>query len=147
MAQLRDGHLKHGIGAVLSRRQDEFSVQYALPTDKRFWIRVALPLTTPIVITDFFPGAQDDAHAAEALAAVLDDLDLSGVGSLEFARLGPAGEPEAAEAVARIGRVIDAYVLASRRFIRVRKVSVDRGQANLRVMFWDATGEAPPAEN
>ncbi len=147
MANVRGDNLQSALSAMLRRRQDEFSVQYSIESDPRFWVRVALPLTRPLVVTDFLFGTFDEPMAAAALQAVLQDLRLEDVGSIEFTRLGPAGTEEAAENVTRIGQVVEAYVLRSQRFVRLRSVTVYRGESNLRILFWDTVEPNGAAKN
>lgn len=137
MAKLEGTDWAGRISPSLQRRGDEFSVQFSLPEAPRFWARVLLPLTRPILFSDFLLGDLPENEAAEALAAVLRDIGEERAPSIEFTNLGDAGSPEAMDQVARLGRVIDAYVLGSHRFVRLRSVVVDRGKANLRIMFWD----------
>jgi hypothetical protein len=137
MAKLEGTDWAGRISTNLLRRRDDFSVQFSLPDAPRFWARVLLPLTRPIRFSDFLLGDLTDAEAAEALTAVLRDLGEERVASIEFSHLGDAGSPEAMDQVARLGKVVDAYVLGSHRFVSSRSVVVDRGKANLRIQFWE----------
>ena len=137
MAKLESTDGAGRISTSLLQRRDDFSVQFSLPEAPRFWARVLLPPTRPIRFSDFLLGNLTDTQAAEALAAVLRDLGEDRVASIEFSNLGDAGSPEAMDQVTRLGRVVDAYVLGSHRFVKSRSVVVDRGKANLRVQFWE----------
>ena len=125
-----------GSGAfTLSLRQDEFSAQFSRPGDPHFWIRIELPLSDKLMISDFFPGELDDYQMAAAFAQALERLEIRRLSSLTFRKLGPAGADETAEVLQRIGRVLDAFAVRTRLFIDARQLLAERGQQHLLVNF------------
>jgi hypothetical protein len=125
-----------GSGAfTLSLRQDEFSAQFSRPGDPHFWIRIELPLSDKLMISDFFPGELDDYQMAAAFAQALERLEIRRLSSLSFRKLGPVGSADNCETIRRIGRVLDAFAVLTRRFIDSRQVLAEQGQSHLLVKF------------
>ncbi len=120
---------------MLSLRLDAFSAQFSRPEDPRFWIRIELPAGEDAIVSDFFPGALDDYQMAAALAQALERLEIRRLSSLTFRKLGPVGADETAEVLQRIGRVLDAFAVRTRRFIDARQLLAEHGQQHLRVNF------------
>ena len=120
---------------MLSLRLDAFSAQFSRPEDPRFWIRIELPAGEDAIVSDFFPGALDDYQMAAALAQALERLEIRRLSSLSFRKLGPVGSADNCETIRRIGRVLDAFAVLTRRFIDSRQVLAEQGQSHLLVKF------------
>lgn len=54
-------------------REDEFSVQYALESDPRFWVRVVKPVGETLAISNALQGDQSAEEMGNALTEVLNN--------------------------------------------------------------------------
>ena len=54
-----------------SIREGEFSVQYALESDPRFWVRVVKPIGETLIISNALQGSQSPEEMGKALTEVL----------------------------------------------------------------------------
>ena len=72
-----------------SIREDEFSVQYALESDPRFWLRVAKPIRQTLTISDAQPGSQSPEEMEKALAEVLDNHANDTVNTITISDIAP----------------------------------------------------------
>ncbi len=70
-------------------REDEFSIQYALPSDRHFWIRVAKPIDKTLLVTDAFRGNLSDSQMAVALADVIHTHLTEAVRKVVFSDIDP----------------------------------------------------------
>lgn len=58
---------------LLSKREDDFSVQYSLPSSGTFWLRVEKPFDR-LRITDLMFSDEEAASAIEAISEVYNNL-------------------------------------------------------------------------
>lgn len=130
---------KHGLSGLevlpLQRRSDDFSEQFSLPGDPKFWIRYELPLGTPLIVTDFFPGALDTYQMAAAFLQSLAMIDQGRAERIIFRNLGDPSDPDTQDALQEHFRVLDAVVSRQRRFVIGRETHVRRGKLDLEVEF------------
>ena len=56
-----------------SIREDESSVQYALESDPRFWVRVVKPIGETLIISDTLQGSQSPEEMGKVLTEVLNN--------------------------------------------------------------------------
>ncbi len=80
-------------------------------------------------------SARRSTSAAATFAQALERLEIRRLNSPAFRKPGPVSEAATDEAIARIGRVLDAFAVLTRRFINSRQVQVEHGQQHLLATF------------
>ncbi len=72
-----------------SIHEDKFSVQYALESDPRFWVRVVKPIGETLVISDALQGSQSPEEMGKALTEVLNNHASDTVNEISIADIAP----------------------------------------------------------
>jgi len=80
---------RQGITVKFSIREGEFSVQYALESDPRFWVRVVKPIGETLVISDALQGSQSSEEMGKALTEVLNNHANDTVNAITIADIVP----------------------------------------------------------
>ena len=131
-----DNHGLTGFESLtLNRRSDEFSAQFSTPGDPRFWIRIELPLSSRILVSDLLFGEQDEYVMASALSQALNALGVSKPAEIVFSNLGSVGDRKTTEDAQKVERVVEAMVMHRRRFIIGRDYEIVRDKVDLVFRF------------
>jgi len=131
-----DKHRLTGFESLtLNRRSDELSEQFSTPSDPRFWIRIELPLSSRVLVTDLLFGEQDEYVIASALSQALTVLGVSKPTEIVFSNLGPVGDGKTTEDAQKVERVVEAMVMQRRRFIIGRDYEIVRDKVDLVFRF------------
>ncbi len=72
-----------------SIREDKFSVQYALESDPRFWVRVVKPVGETLAVSDALQGSQSPEEMGEALIGVLNNHANDTVNAITISDIAP----------------------------------------------------------
>ncbi len=72
-----------------SIREDEFSVQYALESDPRFWVRVVKPIAETLAISNALQGDLSAEEMGKALTEVLNNHANDTVNAITISDIAP----------------------------------------------------------
>lgn len=126
---------QHGITGFeqtdLRRRSDDYSEQFSVSEDPKFWIRLEKPLGETLTVSDLLFGAKDEYFMAAAFAQALVMLGLKNPTAIRFQNLGYHDDPATSKVVDRIERFAEAMVARQRRFMVGRDLQVRRDKVDL----------------
>ncbi len=121
---------RQGITVNFLIREDEFSVQYALESDPRFWLRVVKPVAETLAISTAQRGDQSAEDMGKALTEVLNNHANDTVNAITIADIAP-GLPTGLTDKRRVAERFDLLSAAVRRWALKAGRDVTNGYLDL----------------
>ncbi|AXI47838.1 hypothetical protein C1J03_18570 [Sulfitobacter sp. SK012] len=120
---------------ALVRRSDGFSEQFSLPDDTHFWIRIEMPISDALLISDFSLGALSEYDGGMALIDALAQCGQIQPRKITFLALGSEEDDSVAETMIGLDGVIEAYVSRRRMFVSGKELATKRGKVSVSYQF------------
>ena len=119
----------------LNQRSDDFSEQFSIDSDLRFWIRIDLPFSETVSVSDLLFGDQSDRFVCLALLQAFARIGVERPKEIVFRNLGALDDPKTAAVAQRIESVLEAMVSRQWKFVVGRNFEITRRKVDLVVEF------------
>ena len=120
---------------ALVRRSDGHSEQFSLPGDTHFGIKIEIPISDALLVSDFSLGVLSEYDGAMALIAALVQCGQIQPRTITFLAPGSEEDDSVAETMIGLDRVIEAYVSRRRVFVSGKELVTERGRVSVSYQF------------
>lgn len=119
----------------VSKRVDDFSVQFVHESDLRFWLRFEEFETEVVVVSDFFFGNLSDGELAQILASSVKTLGNGTIAELIFLDVEPGRITDTRPENLRISTIVGRAASLNARLVTAISEKIERGKRNLVFTF------------